>query len=127
VSTEISLPLYFTDNSTGAPYLRARDAASVLNTTHLSGVNYTPLTPETTLFSSINSCILSAEVTQGPYYASGEYIRRNLIEDQEGVEMIIDLQVIDMATCEPVVNSMIDLWRTSPPPATPKAPSESPI
>ncbi|OBT54278.1 hypothetical protein VE04_05729 [Pseudogymnoascus sp. 24MN13] len=101
--------------STSAPYLRARDAASVLNTTHLSSVNYTPLTPETTLFSSINSCILSPEVTQGPYYASGEYIRRNLIEDQEGVEMIIDLQVIDMATCEPVVNSMIDFWHCNAP------------
>ncbi|KFY10407.1 hypothetical protein V492_05035, partial [Pseudogymnoascus sp. VKM F-4246] len=47
--------------STSAPYLRARDASSVLNTTHLSGVNYTPLTPETTLFSSNNSCILSPE------------------------------------------------------------------
>ncbi|KFY45817.1 hypothetical protein V495_02803 [Pseudogymnoascus sp. VKM F-4514 (FW-929)] len=96
--------------STSAPYIRARDAASVLNTTHHSGVDYTPLTPETTIFSSINSCILSPEVTQGPYYASGEYIRRNLIEDQEGVEMIIDLQVIDISTCEPVVNSMIDFW-----------------
>ncbi|KFY21537.1 hypothetical protein V493_07330 [Pseudogymnoascus sp. VKM F-4281 (FW-2241)] len=96
--------------STNAPYLRARDAASVLNTTHHSSVDYTPLTSETTIFSSNNSCILSPEVTQGPYYASGEYIRRNLIEDQEGVEMIIDLQVIDMATCEPVVNSMIDFW-----------------
>ncbi|KFY63226.1 hypothetical protein V496_04075 [Pseudogymnoascus sp. VKM F-4515 (FW-2607)] len=96
--------------STNAPYLRAREAASVLNTTHHSDVDYTPLTAETTIFSSNNSCILSPEVTQGPYYASGEYIRRNLIEDQEGVEMIIDIQVIDMATCEPVVNSMIDFW-----------------
>lgn len=83
-----------------------------MDTSHLSSVDYNQFTEEGVLFSGNGSCILSPEVTQGPYYASGEYIRRNLIEDQEGVELIVDLQVIDMATCDPVVDAMIDFWRT---------------
>lgn len=42
--------------------------------------------------------------------ASGEYVRRNIIEDQVGVELILDIQVIDVNTCNPVVNTMIDFW-----------------
>lgn len=42
--------------------------------------------------------------------ASGEFIRRNIQGSQEGVEMIIDMQLIDVNTCEPVVDAMIDFW-----------------
>jgi len=50
-----------------APYLKARDEATVLNTTHLSSEAYTNATDESIVFSGNNSCILSPEVTQGPY------------------------------------------------------------
>ena len=90
--------------------LRARDLSQVLNTSHVSPVDYTPYSPYETIFVGNTSCILSPEVTQGPYYVSGEYIRQNLIEDQEGVPLVLDLQVIDMATCEPLVDVMVDIW-----------------
>lgn len=50
-----------------APFLKARDAGTVLNTTHLSPVNYTLDTPEDILFAGNASCILSPEVTEGPF------------------------------------------------------------
>ncbi|KAA8563727.1 hypothetical protein MFRU_024g00840 [Monilinia fructicola] len=96
--------------SSGAPYLRARDEATVLNTTHLSSVNYNASTDESIIFSGNNSCILSPEVTQGPYYVSGEYVRKDIVEDQEGVDLILDTQVIDMATCDPVTNAFVEIW-----------------
>jgi len=45
----------------------ARDLKQLLNTTHLSPHNYTLETPASVLFSSNNSCVLSPEVTEGPY------------------------------------------------------------
>ncbi|KAG9858487.1 aromatic compound dioxygenase, partial [Aureobasidium melanogenum] len=87
-----------------------RDAASVLNTTHLS--NDTSINMDVTeeyLFGN-GSCILVPEVTQGPYYVEGEYIRKNITEDQEGVPLTIDIQVIDVNTCEPVPDVYIDFW-----------------
>jgi len=53
--------------SSSAPYLKVRDEATVLNTTHLSSVAYSNATDESVIFSGNNSCILSPEVTQGPY------------------------------------------------------------
>ncbi|KAG9948871.1 aromatic compound dioxygenase, partial [Aureobasidium melanogenum] len=87
-----------------------RDAASVLNTTHLS--NDTSINMDVTeeyLFGN-GSCILVPEVTQGPYYVEGEYIRKNVTEEQEGVPLTLDIQVIDVNTCEPVPDVYVDFW-----------------
>ncbi|KAL3424687.1 hypothetical protein PVAG01_03968 [Phlyctema vagabunda] len=94
--------------NTNTPY--KRDLATVLNTTHLSSVDYTPATDEATIFAGNTSCILSPEVTQGPYYVAGEYMRQNLTEDQQGVELILDTQVIDVNTCDPVTNAVVEIW-----------------
>lgn len=32
----------------------------------------------------------------------GELIRKDIVEDQEGVPLYLDIQVIDTSTCEPV-------------------------
>lgn len=40
----------------------------------------------------------------------GEYIRSKLIEDQEGVPLTVDLQFIDVETCDPVRGAVIEIW-----------------
>ncbi|KAK1754266.1 Intradiol ring-cleavage dioxygenase [Echria macrotheca] len=90
--------------------LETRDLASLLNTTHLSPHNYTLQTPEEVLFGSNRSCVLSPEVTEGPYYVAGEYIRSNIIEEQAGVPLTLDLQVIDIDTCEPLSGAYLEIW-----------------
>ncbi|KAK3349510.1 Intradiol ring-cleavage dioxygenase [Lasiosphaeria hispida] len=90
--------------------LKSRDLASLLNTTHHSSNGYTLQTPESTLFASNSSCILSPEVTEGPYYVAGEYVRENVIEKEPGVELTLDLQVLDIETCEPVKAAYLEIW-----------------
>ncbi|KAI1084210.1 aromatic compound dioxygenase [Whalleya microplaca] len=90
---------------------KKRDLDSVLATNHNSSdLGYTPNTDATTLFTGYNSCLLTPEVTQGPYYVGGEYVRENVIEDQEGVDTILDYQVIDINTCEPVTDVYVEMW-----------------
>ncbi|KAI9051296.1 hypothetical protein LZ554_005397 [Drepanopeziza brunnea f. sp. 'monogermtubi'] len=93
-----------------APYMRARDLTSVLATSHLSSEAYDSSTEASILFSGNSSCILSPEVTQGPYYVAGEYIRQDICDDQEGIDLILDTQVIDVNTCDPVPDAMIEIW-----------------
>jgi protocatechuate 3,4-dioxygenase beta subunit len=90
----------------------ARDAPTALNTSHLSNITHTPHDTLSTIFASNKSCILVPEVTEGPYYVSGEFIRSDVREKtlQTGIDLLLDTQVIDVATCEPVPNVMIDLW-----------------
>ncbi|KUI55714.1 Catechol 1,2-dioxygenase 1 [Cytospora mali] len=81
-----------------------------VDNTHLSDANYTLATPEETIFSSNNSCVLSPEVTEGPYYVAGEYIRSNVTEGQAGVALHLEVQVLDINTCEPVTNVYTEIW-----------------
>ncbi|KAF3061485.1 hypothetical protein GL218_03676 [Daldinia childiae] len=91
--------------------LKKRDLDSILATSHNStDLGYTPSTSAATLFAGYNSCLLTPEVTQGPYYVGGEYVRQNIIEDQAGVDTILDYQVIDVNTCEPVTDVYVEMW-----------------
>ncbi|KAF2269264.1 aromatic compound dioxygenase [Lojkania enalia] len=93
------------------PYLRARDIEEVLNTDHKS--NLTGITPDVdpaVLFAGNNSCILTPETTQGPYWVSGELVRQEISEGQDGVPLTLDIQMIDVNTCEPVPQAYLEIW-----------------
>ncbi|KAH7554719.1 Intradiol ring-cleavage dioxygenase [Bipolaris maydis] len=97
--------------STMKPYLQVRDLDTVLAKDHKS--NLTGVTPDTDpslLFSGNNSCILTPEVTEGPYWVSGELVRQNITENEQGVPLILDIQVIDIETCEPVPKVYLEAW-----------------
>lgn len=40
----------------------------------------------------------------------GEYFRQNITEDQQGVPLYMDIQVIDTNTCEPLADVAVDFW-----------------
>lgn len=40
----------------------------------------------------------------------GEFVRWDIREDQAGVDMYVDIQLIDVSTCEPVPDIYIDFW-----------------
>lgn len=62
----------------------------------MTSLGYTESTAASTLFSSYKnvSCILTPEVTQGPYYVTGEYIRTDVTEDQDGVPVHLEYQYV---------------------------------
>ncbi|KAJ4415360.1 hypothetical protein N0V85_002744 [Neurospora sp. IMI 360204] len=78
--------------------------------THQSNATFTLQTPVSEIFASTDFCFLSPEVTEGPYYVDGEYIREDITEDQAGVDLALDLQVYDVETCEPVPNVYLEIW-----------------
>ncbi|KAF7550894.1 hypothetical protein G7Z17_g5401 [Cylindrodendrum hubeiense] len=91
--------------------LKKRDLDTVLGTSHNeTDQGYTVNTDAATLFSGINSCVLTPEVTQGPYYVAGEYVREDLVEDQGGLDIVLDYQVIDVDTCEPIPDVYLEMW-----------------
>ncbi|KAK6359220.1 hypothetical protein TWF696_000384 [Orbilia brochopaga] len=65
------------------------------------------------LFGGNSSCLLTPEVTEGPYFVSGEYVRSDITDDQAGVELYLDIQVIDTNTCKPVSSAYFDAWHTN--------------
>ncbi|KAF3936527.1 hypothetical protein ABW19_dt0208229 [Dactylella cylindrospora] len=65
------------------------------------------------LFSGNTSCLLMPEVTEGPYFVSGEYVRSDITDGQAGVDLYLDIQIIDINTCEPVSSAFFDAWHTN--------------
>ncbi|EPS43049.1 hypothetical protein H072_2975 [Dactylellina haptotyla CBS 200.50] len=65
------------------------------------------------LFSGNTSCLLMPEVTEGPYFVSGEYVRSDITDGQRGVALYLDIQVIDTNTCKPVSSAYFDAWHTN--------------
>lgn len=92
----------------GQPLAR-RDLAQY-NTSHASTSGLKFGDEETLFFADNSSCVLQSEVTQGPYYVDGELIRGNVTENQAGVPLYLDIQVIDTSTCLPVPAVYMDLW-----------------
>ncbi|PBK91738.1 aromatic compound dioxygenase [Armillaria gallica] len=82
--------------STRAPYKRNLD--SVLGTSHLS--NQTGLEADSDPFNGA-----------GPYWVDGEYVRKDIHEDQAGLYTYVDLELIDYTTCETVAADIfVDIW-----------------
>ncbi|KAK3313722.1 Intradiol ring-cleavage dioxygenase [Apodospora peruviana] len=84
-----------------------------IDTSHKSSKDYTLDTPVSTIFATNATCILSPEVTEGPYYVTGEYIRSDLTETQAGVKLHLDIQVLDIKTCKPVPRAYVEVWHTN--------------
>lgn len=74
--------------------------------------NFSISTDETQIFSANTSCMLTPEVTHGPYYVVGELIRQNVKEEQycDGVDLQLEVQYIDVTTCGPVAGVYVDIW-----------------
>ncbi|KAI7970125.1 hypothetical protein EIK77_000333 [Talaromyces pinophilus] len=69
---------------------------------HEANLSLSATTSLDEIFAGKHSVVLFPEEEEGPYYIEGEYIRSKLIEDQEGVPLTMDLQFVDVETCEPV-------------------------
>lgn len=58
-----------------------------------------------------DTCVLEPEVTWGPYvYPNSQTLRQDMSEGEAGVPLTLDVGVLDMATCEPLENVLVDFW-----------------
>ena len=55
-------------------------------------------------------CVLTPEMTEGPYYISGEKLRRNITEGRPGTQLDLRLAVVDASTCRPIKGAIVDIW-----------------
>ena len=56
------------------------------------------------------SCVLTPELTEGPYYVPTEKVRRNITEGKAGAPLDLRLTVVDASTCKAIKNAVVDIW-----------------
>ncbi len=59
------------------------------------------------------ACVLSPEMTEGPYYLPNEKVRRNITEGLPGAPLSLRLMVADASTCKPIKGAAVDIWHAS--------------
>ena len=55
-------------------------------------------------------CVLTPELTEGPYYLPSEPFRRNITEGRPGWPLILELTVVDADTCKPIRGASVEIW-----------------
>jgi protocatechuate 3,4-dioxygenase beta subunit len=56
------------------------------------------------------TCVLTPEMTEGPYYVEEILLRGNIIEDRAGVPLNLKIAVQDPTSCLPLANAAVDIW-----------------
>jgi protocatechuate 3,4-dioxygenase beta subunit len=56
------------------------------------------------------SCVLTPELTEGPYYIAGEKVRRDIREGHKGTLLTLRLRVLNASTCRPIKGAAVDIW-----------------
>jgi protocatechuate 3,4-dioxygenase beta subunit len=56
------------------------------------------------------TCVLTPELTEGPYYIADEKVRRNITEGRPGTPLTLRLAVVDVSTCKPISGAAVDVW-----------------
>ncbi|GAW18053.1 hypothetical protein ANO14919_075220 [Xylariales sp. No.14919] len=96
----------------GKRTLEDLQAYEAINHNMTGQYSYDMFTPLEDVFSANTSCILAPYITDGPYYVVGEKLRSNVKESlySEGVDVFLEVQYIDVNTCEPLPSVAIDIW-----------------
>ena len=56
------------------------------------------------------SCVLTPEMTDGPFYIAREKVRRNITDGHPGTPLVLRLTVVDASTCKPIKGAAVDIW-----------------
>jgi protocatechuate 3,4-dioxygenase beta subunit len=56
------------------------------------------------------TCVLTPELTEGPYYLPGEKVRRNITEGRPGTPLVLKLKVVNASTCRAIKGAAVDIW-----------------
>ncbi|MFD7130318.1 intradiol ring-cleavage dioxygenase [Streptomyces sp. NPDC059894] len=57
-------------------------------------------------------CTLTKELTEGPYYLDGQYVRADITEGKAGIPLKLTLTVVDDDTCVPLSNALVEIWHS---------------
>jgi protocatechuate 3,4-dioxygenase beta subunit len=70
----------------------------------------TTTTTTTPANATATTCVLTPEMTEGPYFVDGDKVRSDITEGKPGTPLTLALTVMDVATCTPIKDASVDIW-----------------
>ncbi|MET0629202.1 MAG: intradiol ring-cleavage dioxygenase [Acidimicrobiia bacterium] len=84
--------------------------ANSAKTKAASTTTTSPANATTTGAATTVDCVLTPEMTEGPYYLDDQVIRRDVTEGKTGIPLQLDLTVADASSCTPIPGLMVEIW-----------------
>jgi protocatechuate 3,4-dioxygenase beta subunit len=56
------------------------------------------------------ACVLTPELTEGPYYVAGARVRRDITAGKRGTPLTLHLGVADASSCKAIAGAAVDVW-----------------
>jgi protocatechuate 3,4-dioxygenase beta subunit len=56
------------------------------------------------------ACVLTPEMTEGPYYVAGEKLRSDVRDGRPGTLLTLKLGVVRASSCKPIKNATVEIW-----------------
>jgi len=76
--------------------------------------SYMKCTPISDTHIQNNTCVLAPIVTEGPYHQTHDHpLRQNIAGLQDGLLLLLDIGVIDVETCKPLPDVLVDIWQAN--------------
>jgi protocatechuate 3,4-dioxygenase beta subunit len=67
-------------------------------------------TAESTDATATGVCVLTPEVTEGPYYLDDMILREDITEGKAGIPLELKLFILDATACTPIENAAVEIW-----------------
>lgn len=84
-------------------------SSSRVRTTSTSGPSSTAA-PSTSASTRPVACVLTPELTAGPYHLDGHLARANITEGSPGVPLVFRVRVLALPGCVPLPGAAVDVW-----------------
>ena len=59
-----------------------------------------------------NACVLTLEMTEGPFYLDINKVRSDITEGRRGTPLALSLKVMNATSCKPIPEAAVDIWHT---------------
>lgn len=88
----------------------ASGSTSTTATTAAAAAASTSTTAAAAPATTVATCVLTPEMTEGPYYIAGETIRADVTDGRPGIPLRLDLTVLDATACTPIAGATVEIW-----------------
>ena len=58
----------------------------------------------------VATCVLTPEVTEGPYWIDNKLTRYDVREGKPGLPLVLEFTIVNAKTCKPIRNADVEIW-----------------
>ncbi len=55
-------------------------------------------------------CVITPQLTAGPFYFDTDLVRRDITESKPGTPLLVEIRLVQAVSCQPIHGAVVDIW-----------------